>query len=254
MAIHAIGDRALDVVLQAYTDFLHGVNPRHHRIEHNAVLRPDQLALYTQAGAVATLLAPFQTCVAIGDPSRFRYLAPESHQTWERPWRDLLDANPNVHFAWHADMPIFTTDVFQHLYGFVTRNQVAEDGTICQAPDWLARNALTVDEALQLMTVGAAYALQREAEVGSLAAGKLADLIILSENPQAISSTELKDLKVLMTMVGGEVVYCSIGTEALCPEPTAPPTAAVRPSFAYDFDAALDPEWGWFRDDVRAGR
>ena len=253
LAIHAIGDRALDVVLQAYTDVLHGVNPRHHRIEHNAVLRPDQLPLYTQAGAVATLLAPFQTCASLGDPSRFRYLMPESYKTWEWPWRDLLDANPNVHFAWHADMPIFTTDVFQHLYGFVTRNQVAEDGTICQAPDWLARNALTVDEALRLMTSGAAYALQREAEVGSLTAGKFADVIILSENPQAIPSTELKGLKVLMTMVGGTVEYCAERMEALCPSTAAAaPTAQQGPSIPFrdDFEGALDPGWSWYQGEA----
>jgi len=250
VAIHAIGDRALDVVLQAYTDVLHGVNPRRHRIEHNAVLRPDQLPLYTQAGAVATLLAPFQTCVTIGDPSRFRYLVPESHQSWEWPWRDLLDANPNVHFAWHGDMPIFTTDVFQHLYGFVTRNQVAEDGTICQAPDWLARNALSVDEALELMTMGAAYALDRDDEVGSLTPGKFADLIVLSGNPEAIPPADLKDLKVLMTMVGGAVEYCADGMQALCPAATAATSAGFRD----DFDSAsLDEGWSWIREDPAAG-
>ena len=258
VAIHAIGDRALDVVLQAYTDVLQGVNPRRHRIEHNTVLRPDQFPLYTQAAAVATLLAPFQTCVTLGDRSRFRYLVPEPQQTWEWPWRDLLDANPNVHFAWHGDMPIFTTDVFQHLYGFVTRNQVAEDGTICQAPDWLARNAIAVDEALQLMTTGAAYALHRDAEVGSLTAGKYADLIVLSDNPQAIPSTELKDLKVLMTMVGGTVEYCVEGMEAVCPtspapEPTTEMTAAAplaSSNFRDDFDGALDPGWSWYQNDA----
>lgn len=254
VAIHALGDRALDVVLQAYTDVLHGVNPRRHRIEHNAVLRPDQLPLYTQAGAVATIFGPFQTCITLGDRSRFRYLVPESHQTWEWPWRDLLDANPNVHFAWHGDMPgVFTPDVFQHLYGFVTRSQVAEDGTICQAPDWLARNALSVDEALQLMTMGAAYALDRETEIGSLVPGKYADLNVLSANPETIPPADLKDLKVLMTMVSGNVEYCADGMEALCPAtPDAAPTGQPGPSttFRDDFDGALDPGWSWYQGEA----
>ncbi|HSB90313.1 MAG TPA: amidohydrolase family protein [Anaerolineales bacterium] len=251
VAIHALGDRALDAVLQAYTNVLHGVNPRRHRIEHNGVLRPDQLPLYSQAGVVATLLAPFQTCVIVGDRSRFRYLVPESHQTWEWPWRDLLDANPDVHFAWHADMPIFTTDVFQHLYGFVTRNQVAEDGTICQAPDWLAHNALTVDEALHLMTTGAAYALDRDAEVGSLVSGKYADVIILSDNPRTVDPLALKDLQVLMTMVGGKVEYCAEGMEGLCPSTAnvEPTPAAVSAAFREDFAASsLSQGWSWVRE------
>jgi regulation of enolase protein 1 (concanavalin A-like superfamily) len=152
-------------------------------------------------------------------------------------------------------MPIFTTDVFQHLYGFVTRNQVAEDGTICQAPDWLARNALSVDEALELMTMGAAYALDRENEVGSLTAGKFADLIVLSGNPEAIPPVDLKDLKVLMTMVGGKVEYCAEGMQALCPAaPAAESTAeATSAGFRDDFDSAgLAEGWVWIREDPSA--
>jgi predicted amidohydrolase YtcJ len=253
VAVHALGDRALDVVLEAYTSVLHGVNPRRHRIEHNAVLRPDQLPRYSQAGAVATIFGPFQTCITLGDRSRFRYLVPESHQTWEWPWRHLLDANPDVHFAWHGDMPgVFTTDVFQHLYGFVTRNQIAEDGTICQAPEWLASNALTVDEALHLMTLGAAYALDRDQEVGSLEPGKFADVIVLSGNPLEVDVSRLADLQVLMTMVGGRVEYCAEGQQRLCPSAGPGPTAtsASEPMILFrdDFDGALAPGWFWLQE------
>ena len=254
-AVHAIGDRALDVVLGAFENLWRGANPRRHRIEHNAVLRPEQLARYSSAQPVATIFAPFATCHALGGETRFKYQVPDANRTWEWPWRDLIDANPGLHLAWHGDMPIFTTDVFQHLYGFVTRNQVAEDGTICQAPDWLARNALSVDEALQLMTMGAAYALDRENEVGSLTAGKFADLIVLSGNPEAIPPVDLKDLKVLMTMVGGKVEYCAEGMQALCPAaPAAESTAeATSTAFRDDFDSAgLAEGWVWIREDPSA--
>lgn len=247
LAIHALGDRALDVVLAAYEAVLHGDNPRHHRIDHNAILRPEQYARYTPAGAVGVLFGAFATCITLGAPTTLRYLTPEQYRTWEWPWRELMEANPGVHFAWHADMPgIFPPNPFPHLYGPVTRDQVAEDGTVCEAPDWLEANALDVDTALQLMTMRAAYALDRDSEVGSLTEGKFADLIILSDDPRAIDPSRLPDLQVLMTMVGGRVEHCREGAEGLCP--ATPGTTA--PLWREDFDGeALSAEWAWTRED-----
>jgi predicted amidohydrolase YtcJ len=220
IAIHTLGDRAIDVVLDAYQAVFNGENSQRHRIEHNAVLRPDQIQRYSQVNPVATIFGPFSTCAQLDEPTRFRYRVPEEHRTWEWPWFELLNANPDVHFAWHGDMPyVFTTDTLAHLYGFITRNQVRDDGTICKAPDWLAANAISADKALQLMTREAAYALFREEEVGSLTPGKYADLIILSANPLAIDPESLLETDVLMTMVGGRVEYCAPGNDALCPTP-----------------------------------
>ncbi|HUV73445.1 MAG TPA: amidohydrolase family protein, partial [Anaerolineae bacterium] len=103
------------------------------------------------------------------------------------------------------------------LYGFVTRRDIAEDGSICEPPDWLAANTITVDEALRLMTMGSAYALFRDEEVGSIAPEKLADLILLSENPVTVNPDRIKDVEVLMTMISGRVEYCARGHEILCP-------------------------------------
>ena len=76
---------------------------------------------------------------------------------------------------------------------------------------------LTAEQALRLMTINAAYASFEEDSRGSLAPGKLADLVILSANPLAIPSEELAEIEVLMTMVGGEVEWCAITYETLCP-------------------------------------
>jgi predicted amidohydrolase YtcJ len=253
-AVHAIGDRALDVVLGAFESLWGGANPRRHRIEHNAVIRPDQLARYTAAQPVATIFAPFATCHKLGGETRFKYDVPEAYRTWEWPWRDLLDANPGLHVAWHGDMPhVFPPDVFYQLFAMVTRAELAPDGSICQPPDWIVHNALTVEEALHLMTVGSAYALDREAEVGSLVPGKFADVVVLSDNPLTVPALALKDLQVLMTMVGGRVEYCAEGMEALCPSTSGPaPTPAATAGFRDDFDAALDPGWNWLNEDPSA--
>lgn len=253
LAIHALGDRAIDMVLAAYTAVLHGDNPRHHRIDHNAILHPEQYGLYTQAGAVAVIFGAYHTCVALGTSTALRYVVPAEYRTWEWPWRDLMEANPGVHFAWHGDMPgIFPPSAFPHLYGLVTRDQLAEDGTVCEAPDWLEANALDVDTALELMTMGAAYALDRDAEVGSLTPGKFADLIILSDDPRTVEPRALADLQVLMTMVGGQVEHCREGAEALCPAPVVSPGPA-EPRWRDDFEGeALAPEWAWTREDPSA--
>ncbi|MEE8046468.1 MAG: amidohydrolase family protein, partial [Dehalococcoidia bacterium] len=81
---------------------------------------------------------------------------------------------------------------------------------------WLAAEAIGVEEALRIMTINGAYLLFMEDQVGSLKAGKLADLIILSDNPLTIDPDSLKDLEVMMTMVGGKVEYCA--ERDLCPE------------------------------------
>ena len=251
-AVHAIGDRALDVVLGAFEDLWHGDNPRRHRIEHNAVIRPDQLARYSAAQPVATIFAPFATCHKLGAATRFKYEVPDEFRTWEWPWRDLINANPGLHLAWHGDMPhVYPPDTAYHLFAMVTRAELAEDGSICEPPDWIAHNALTVDEALHLMTTGAAYALDRDAEVGSLVSGKYADVIILSDNPRTVDPLALKDLQVLMTMVGGKVEYCAEGMAGLCPftanvEPTP---AALSTAFREDFaGTSLSQGWSWIRE------
>ncbi len=249
-AVHAIGDRALDIVLGAFENLWGGANPRRHRIEHNAVVRPDQLARYGDAQPVTVIFAPFATCHKLGGETRFKYEVPEAQRTWEWPWRDLIDANPGLHFAWHGDMPhVYPADTAYQLFAMVTRAELAGDGSICEPPDWIAHSALTVDEALHLMTTGAAYALDRDNEVGSLTAGKFADLIVLTANPQTIPPTELKDLKVLMTMVGGNIEYCAEEMESLCPS-TSPAAPAAQPggstTFRDDFGGTLDPGWSWY--------
>ena len=219
VAVHALGDRAVEQVQNAIAAALNGApNTCRHRIEHNAVLHQELLPRYNQIGIVPGIFCSYATCWRVHSTSQFKYVVPVEIGTWEWPWRALLDANPGVKAAWHSDYPVFPEiSPIAHLYGFVTRNQVADDGSICEAQDWLKQGALTVDEALHIMTINAAYALFREDEIGSLEAGKLADMIILSANPREIPIGQIKDLSVLMTMIGGHVQYCADGYESFCP-------------------------------------
>jgi len=94
---------------------------------------------------------------------------------------------------------------------------VNKDGTICKPEPWLVPNAISAEQALRIMTIESAYAVSQEDVIGTLEPGKYADLIILSGNPIEVDPDTIKDLKVLMTMVGGKVEYCMQGEEGLCP-------------------------------------
>ena len=106
----------------------------------------------------------------------------------------------------------------QQLYGFTTRKQIADDGSPCEPTPDIASGIITIQEALRIMTIGGAYALSRDDEVGSLEPDKYADLIILSDNPLNVSSDDLLNIKVQLTMIGGMVMYCAEGQESLFPQ------------------------------------
>jgi len=219
VGVHALGDRAIEQVMNAIEAALGGgPNTYRHRIEHNAVVREDMLARYGQIDIVPIMFGEYATCGRTDPNSHFKYVVPDSMGTEEWPYRSILDASPRVHAAWHADYPVFRhMDPIRNLYGFVTRNELADDGSLCEAPAFLSHGAIRVDEALRIMTIGSAYALFRENEIGSLEPGKLADLVILSGDPLQVPTESIKDLSVLATMIGGKMEYCSQGSEALCP-------------------------------------
>lgn len=211
--IHAIGDRAVEQAQNGIAAALAGEpNLNRHRIDHNSVVRPELLPRYGEIGIVPVLFGLYPTCEPFGPPP------PEAYQGWEWPWRALLDANPDLPVAWHGDDPWFgRVRPLDDLYSLVTRNDIAEDGTVCQAQAWQQQHTVTVAEALPMMTINAAYALFREEEVGSLEVGKYADLLVLSGNPSIAATEDLPNLDVWLTMVGGKTAYCSAGHEEICP-------------------------------------
>jgi predicted amidohydrolase YtcJ len=235
VAIHAVGDHAIETVLDALETVLAGrPNTLRHRMEHNGYIRPDLLPRYGQIGVVPSVYHPV-VCwiydVADIGPGGELILThrggPATHH-WVWPWKSLIDQNPGIRVAWQSDTPGCGLSPIISLYSLVTRNDVKEFqqlygvgldpvGTVCNAPDWLKDEAITCKEALEMMTINSAYALHMDDVVGSLEPGKYADLIILSDNPLSIDEEELKDLEIILTMIGGITEYCASGHEALCP-------------------------------------
>lgn len=221
VCIHTLGDRSLEQIQNTFAVVLDGQpNTYRHRIEHNAVIRPDLMDRYTAIDAVLIIFGAFPTCFKTGGYEA-KFNVPPEYQAWEWPYRDLIDANPGLPFAWHSDWPVTTLDTSQHLYGYTTRKQLNEYGDVCEPPADLASGIVTIGEALRAMAIGAAYALSRDEEIGSLKPGKYADLIILSGNPLTTAPDDLVEIRVLMTMVGGQAMHCTEGQEALCPQGVA---------------------------------
>ena len=217
VAIHAIGDRAVEQAQNAIVAALDGQpNILRHRIDHNSVIRPELLARYGEIGIIPLIFGPYPVCEPFGPPP------PPEYQAWEWPWRALLDANPGLPVAWHGDDPFFgRIRPLDDLYSLVTRNEVDQDGRVCESPAWQKAHAVTVAEALPMMTINAAYALFRDEEVGSLEPGKYADLIVLTGNPMTIEPETIRELNVALTMVGGRVAHCAAEMQTLCASTTA---------------------------------
>ncbi len=265
VAIHALGDRAVEAALGGLEAVIgDSGNPLRHRIEHNAVVRPEMRGRYDEVGAVPVIFGSFATCAYLGRDDRFRFRPPIENQEWEWPWRDLLDLNPGTVFAWHSDFPIFADSTpVASLSGFVTRYQELDDGTKCEPESHHLKHAITVEEALQIMTMGSALALHRETEVGSIEVGKVADLVVLSADPTAVADRDLIDLEVELTLLNGIPVHCGAAFPDVCEEPPeqervddpppsdAPPPGEVTASVSlatnppeYAVDGDPDTHWG----------
>jgi len=139
-------------------------------------------------------------------------------------WHDILEAGiPSIGGVDFPSIYDSNTSALAAVYKAVTR--IGDPGL--PPPQWLLDQRITVEQALRLLTIDAAYGTFQEDVKGSLVAGKLADLVVLSDNPLAVPPERLMDVSVLMTMVGGQVEYCKPGHEYRCGSAYSPSLAAV---------------------------
>jgi predicted amidohydrolase YtcJ len=212
IAIHALGDRAVDQAIDALNAVIESPgNPERHRIEHALFLVDGQFSQFSEMGINPVVFGYWPTCSEDGTG----YTENWKHNI--RRWRELVDANPLLVVAAKTDTPwMGPPSPLLELYSLTTLRGVADNGSICEPAEWLADRTLTIREALPMLTINAAYMLFMDDEVGSLEAGKLADLIVLSGNPLD-NPDGIKDLSVLVTILGGKTEYCAVGQEPLCP-------------------------------------
>jgi predicted amidohydrolase YtcJ len=200
VATHAIGDLAVDLALAAYEQALAEYprrDPRH-RIEHFAMVRPRQVARAAALGVIAVPQGRFAT--ELGD-GMLAAVGPDRH-AWLYRQRSLLDAG--MVLPGSSDRPVVAGAPLLGIADMVNRR------TASGAP-FNPGEAISAEAALRAWTWGSAYASRQEHVKGSIAPGKLADLVVLSEDPTAVSPDRIAGLEVLATIVDGRFAYDRAG-------------------------------------------
>ena len=204
--VHAIGDEAIDTVLTIMEKVFatNGPKPRRWRIIHSQVIRNAAVAQrYKRLGVIAEV-QPYHAIddmrwmeQRIGDRARWAY----AFRTFRDAGVPLLFGSdwPGTNASWYTANPMVI------LYAAVTRQ------TIDGQPEggWFPQERLDLETSLRSYTVNNAWAEGEEARKGSLTPGKLADFVIIDRDLFAIPPTQLKDAKVLLTVVGGRIVYAA---------------------------------------------
>ena len=197
--IHAIGDRANRTVLDVYERVARedGPRDRRFRIEHAQHLSAVDVPRFGGLGVIASM-QPYH-CIDDGRWAEAMIGAARAKTSYA--FRQLLDTRARVAFG--SDWPVAPASPLEGIYAAVTRRTLDD-----AHPDgWIPEQRISADEALRAYTVGAAYAAFQEADKGTLATGKLADITIVDRDVTTASADSLRAARVVATLVGGRVVY-----------------------------------------------
>lgn len=199
LCVHAIGDRANRVVLDIYEQEARKHPDRKDtrwRIEHAQHLDPADIPRFKKLGVIAAMQAIHCTSDA---PFVIKRLGVERARLGAYPWRSLLDAGAVVGNG--TDTPVEDVDPIESFYASVTRKR-ADTGLI-----FFPEQKMTRAEAVYSYTAANAFAAFEEKDKGVLQAGKLADIVVLSNDLLTCSDEDILKTKVIMTIVGGKVKF-----------------------------------------------
>jgi len=194
LAVHSNGDREIDMVLEAIAEALE-LEPRadhRHRIEHASIVNPRILRRAQELGVV---LALHSYVYEHGDKMK---AYGESRYPWMHANRSALELGILVPGS--SDFPVSAAHPMTRIQSLVTR--ASAEGAV-YGPE----QRLSPEQAIGIFTQGGAYASFQEDSKGSIEEGKLADLVVLSSHPMTTPARQLRDIRVELTMIGGEVVF-----------------------------------------------
>lgn len=198
VGIHAIGDLGNRMALDAFEAAQQGKSSAlRNRVEHSQIIALEDIPRFAALGVIASM----QPTHATSDMNMAEDRVGPDRILGGYAWRRLLDSGAVI--ASGSDFPVELSNPFHGLYAAVTRqgrDGEPEDG-------WYSDQALTRAEALHSFTLAAAYAAHQEDRLGSLEPGKWADFIIIDRDYFTIPASEIDDIQVLQTWVGGEKVY-----------------------------------------------
>jgi len=199
---HAIGDRAVRLALDAYEEpqKTNRTRDSRSRIEHIETISAEDIPRFGKLGVIAS----FQPLHAYPDEDLLKVwlsnVGPERAQRGFA-WHSVTRAGGVLAFG--SDWPIVTLNPWPGVQNALTRK--TREGN---PPDgFVPQERISLEDAIEGYTLGAAFAGHRERTEGSLEPGKLADLIVLSQDVFKIEPNKVANTEVLLTMVGGKVVY-----------------------------------------------
>ena len=203
VAIHAIGDagnrEAIDILERIMKE--HPVaRDQRHRVEHAQVIHPDDIPRFAELGLIASMEPPH----AMEDKSWAEDRVGPERILGAYAWRTLREANVGLTF--NSDNPGSDHDIFYGLHSAITR----QDKESQPEGGWYPEQRMNAEEAVRGYTDWSAYASFREDETGIIEEGRWADLTVLDLDPFVLAEESPSDIlngRVLMTIVGGEVVH-----------------------------------------------
>ncbi len=199
LCTHAIGDQGISIILDLYSDIMkaHGDADRRFRIEHAQHVAAKDFDRFAQLHVIASV----QPYHAIDDGRWAESRIGHDRASRTYAFRTFLDHG--VRLAFGTDWDVAPLNPMFGLYAAVTRATL--DGK--NPNGWFPEQKLTIKEAIEAYTMGSAYAEFQNTVKGSITAGKLADMVILSDDLFSIDPVKIRDVKVLKTFVGGKLVY-----------------------------------------------
>lgn len=199
LSVHAIGDRANSYMLDIFEKIIRK-NPqwdRRFRIEHAQHVRFQDISRFAQLGVIASV-QPYH-CIDDGVWAEKR-IGPERIK-YTYPFKSFLEAGVKLCFG--TDWYVAPLNPMLGLYAAVTRRTLDEKN-----PDgWIPEQKISIEDAIKCYTINSAYAAFEENIKGSIETGKLADMIVLSDDLLSIDPINIKDVEVLMTIFDGKIIY-----------------------------------------------
>lgn len=205
VAMHAIGDYANRIALNAVERAMKEV-PTHDpriRIEHAQILAPEDIPRFSRLGVIASM----QPIHCPMDMAFAEFRVGQARMKGAYAWMSLIESGAII--AGGSDVPDFPIEYsnpFWGIYAAITRQDLEGN----PQGGWYPEQKVSRLAALKMFTIHAAYAAFEENLKGSLAPGKLADLVIISNDILAVPERELLDTEVLATILGGKVVYTNV--------------------------------------------
>lgn len=203
LCTHAIGDRAISIVLDLYSEIVqaHGPADRRFRIEHAQHMAAKDFDRFAQLHVIASM----QPYHAIDDGRWAEGRIGHDRASRTYAFRTFLDHG--VRLAFGTDWNVAPLNPMLGIYAAVTRATL--DGK--NPGGWFPDQKLTVAQAVEAYTMGSAFAEFQDKEKGSITVGKLADMVLWSEDIFTIPPERVREVKPVQTIVGGKTVWSSAG-------------------------------------------